>query len=214
MTESHCELRESCFDGVRNMEARLEKGNTKVRKWRQRCFQQTWIKEGRKENNTCRGNMESRKGCVCIRWESFNKALCFFVCFFAMDISIYKLTIYIYIYISVHAKSLQLCLTLLPYGMWPTRLLCPWDSPSKNRGVGCHFLLQGIFPTQGLNPHFLHLLHWQADSLYICIIAYIWYYYNVILAYILPGNFLLCIYKWKKKYIYIYICIYVPYIWE
>ena len=32
----------------------------------------------------------------------------------------------------------------------------PWDSPSKNPGVGCHFLLQGIFPTQGLNPGLLH----------------------------------------------------------
>ena len=32
----------------------------------------------------------------------------------------------------------------------------------KNTGVGCHFLLQGIFPTQGSN---LHLLHWQLDSL-------------------------------------------------
>ena len=29
---------------------------------------------------------------------------------------------------------------------------------------GCHFLLQGAFPTQGLNPHLLHLLHWQAGS--------------------------------------------------
>ena len=37
-----------------------------------------------------------------------------------------------------------------------------WDSPGKNTGVGCHFLLQGIFPTQGSNPH---LLYWQADSL-------------------------------------------------
>ena len=42
------------------------------------------------------------------------------------------------------------------------RLLCPWDSPSKNTGVGCHFLFEGIFPTQGLN---LRLLFWQADSL-------------------------------------------------
>ena len=32
------------------------------------------------------------------------------------------------------------------------RLLCLWDSPSKNTGVGCHFFLQGIFPTQGSNP--------------------------------------------------------------
>ena len=35
----------------------------------------------------------------------------------------------------------------------------------KNTGVGCHFLLQEIFPTQELNPCLLHLLHWQADSL-------------------------------------------------
>ena len=45
------------------------------------------------------------------------------------------------------------------------RLLCPWDSPGKNTGVGCHFLLQGIFPTQGSNLHFLCLLLWQEDSL-------------------------------------------------
>ena len=43
-----------------------------------------------------------------------------------------------------------------------TWLLCPWNFPGKNTGVGCHFLLQGIFPTRGLNPHFLH---WQAVSL-------------------------------------------------
>ena len=42
------------------------------------------------------------------------------------------------------------------------RLLCPWNSPGKNTGVGCHFLLQGIFLTQGSN---LSLLHWQMDSL-------------------------------------------------
>ena len=46
-----------------------------------------------------------------------------------------------------------------------TRLLCPWDYPGKNTEVICHFLLQGIFSTQGLNPCLLHLLHWQADSL-------------------------------------------------
>ena len=46
----------------------------------------------------------------------------------------------------------------------PPRLLCPWDSPGKNPGVGCHALLQGIFPTQGSNLHLLRLLHWLADS--------------------------------------------------
>ena len=55
----------------------------------------------------------------------------------------------------------KLCLTLLqPHGLLPTRLLHPWDFPGKNTRVGYHFLLQGIFPTQGSN---LCLQHWQAD---------------------------------------------------
>ena len=37
----------------------------------------------------------------------------------------------------------------------PTRLPCPCDFPSKNTGVSCHFLLQGIFPMQGSNPGLL-----------------------------------------------------------
>ena len=49
-----------------------------------------------------------------------------------------------------------------PHGLQPTRLLCPWDCPGKNTGVGHHFLLQGIFPIQGSN---LRVLHWQAGSL-------------------------------------------------
>ena len=60
---------------------------------------------------------------------------------------------------SVVSNSLQL------HGLYPARLLCPWDFPGKNTGVGCHSLLQGIFLTQGLNLHLLCLLHWQADSL-------------------------------------------------
>ena len=42
------------------------------------------------------------------------------------------------------------------------RLPCPWDFPGKNIAMDNHFLLQGIFPTQGSN---LSLLHWQVDSL-------------------------------------------------
>ena len=45
------------------------------------------------------------------------------------------------------------------------QVLCPWNSPGKNIGASCHFLLQGIFPTQGSNLHLLHLLYWQADFL-------------------------------------------------
>ena len=51
------------------------------------------------------------------------------------------------------------------HGLQLARLLCPWNFPRKNTGVGCHFLLQGTFPTQGSNPCLLRLLHWQADSL-------------------------------------------------
>ena len=53
-------------------------------------------------------------------------------------------------------------LTLCDSMDWPTRLLCPWDFPGKDTGVECHFLLQGIFLTQGWNPSLPHL---QANSL-------------------------------------------------
>ena len=43
-----------------------------------------------------------------------------------------------------------------PHGLQPARLPCPWDSPSKSTGVGCHFLIQGIFPTQGSNLGLLY----------------------------------------------------------
>ena len=49
-----------------------------------------------------------------------------------------------------------------PMECGPPGFLCPWDSPVKNTGVACHFLLQGIFSTPGSNSY---LLHWQADSL-------------------------------------------------
>ena len=41
--------------------------------------------------------------------------------------------------------------SMRPHGLLLTKLLCPWSSPGKNTGVGYHVLLQGIFPTQGLN---------------------------------------------------------------
>ena len=46
----------------------------------------------------------------------------------------------------------QSCPTLWPHGSWPARLLCPWNSPGKNTGVGCHYLLQRVFLTQRLKP--------------------------------------------------------------
>ena len=51
----------------------------------------------------------------------------------------------------------QSCPTLCnPMHCKPTRLLSPWNFPGKNPGVGCHFFLQGIFLSQGLNPGLLH----------------------------------------------------------
>ena len=44
------------------------------------------------------------------------------------------------------------------HGLQPSMLLCPWN-------LGCHFLLQEIFPTQGWNAHLMNLLHWQEYSL-------------------------------------------------
>ena len=56
-----------------------------------------------------------------------------------------------------HVVVAQSCPTLCnPLGGKPTRLLCPRDSPGKNTGVGGHSLLQGIFPTQGMNLGLLH----------------------------------------------------------
>ena len=65
---------------------------------------------------------------------------------------------------TVHAKSLQSCLTLCNPMDYNPPIICPWDSLGKNNGVGCHALLQGIFLTQVLNLHLLHcrriLDHW------------------------------------------------------
>ena len=58
-----------------------------------------------------------------------------------------------------------LCLT--PCRPWTVALQAPLSMAfsRQDTGVGSHVLLQGMFPTQGLNPSLLHLLHWQADSL-------------------------------------------------
>ena len=69
------------------------------------------------------------------------------------------------VYIYIHANLLQLCLT-----QWDSVDCSPpcssvhGDFPGKNTEVGFHALLQGIFLTQGLNPHLLCVLDWQADS--------------------------------------------------
>ena len=74
--------------------------------------------------------------------------LCIFPCYYLC----------VYTYYCLIASSYRSVVpdSLWPHGLQPTRLLCPWDLPGKDTGVGCHFLLQGIFPIQGLNPGLLH----------------------------------------------------------
>ena len=67
--------------------------------------------------------------------------------------------------------------SLWSHELEPTMLLCPWDFPGKNTGVGCHPLLQGIFPTQESNPSLLCLLHcrqilyhWATVDAHICLL--------------------------------------------
>ena len=67
--------------------------------------------------------------------------------------------------------------SLRSHGLWPSRPLCSWDSLGKNTGVGSHSRLQGIFPTQELNPlHFrqilCHLSHQGSPYSFICTIKY------------------------------------------
>ena len=59
--------------------------------------------------------------------------------------------------LKVKVKSLSRArLLTTPWTVACTKLLCPRDFPGKSTGVGCHFLLQGIFPTQGSNPGLPH----------------------------------------------------------
>ena len=70
----------------------------------------------------------------------------------------------IYFVVVVHCLVTKLCPTLVTPWTVGHQQLCPWDFPGKNTRLGCHFLLQRIFPTQELNLHLLHrrqiLYHW------------------------------------------------------
>ena len=78
--------------------------------------------------------------------------------------SLLSLGLFSHIFIRVHEYE-KCSVTLRIRGLQPARLLCSWDSPGKNTGVGCHVPLRGIFLTQGSNLCLLYLLHRQAGSL-------------------------------------------------
>ena len=100
------------------------------------------------------------------------------------------------------AKLLQSCLTLRPHGLYPARPLGPWASPGENTGVGCHARFREIFPTQGLKPHLLGLLHWEAGSLPLLqprkpmkfINIHILYTIRIVLYILFSAFFTVCIY--------------------
>ena len=102
--------------------------------------------------------------CICVY--IMNVYVCIYVCVFVVRIYIcIYVCLYMYVWVcvcvcvcmcSITSNTLQL------HGLQPASLLCPSDSPGKRTGMGCHFFIQEISPTQGSN---LRLLHWQADSL-------------------------------------------------
>ena len=91
-------------------------------------------------------------------------------------------------YLLSHFSHVRL---LQPYGLLPTRLLCPWDSPGKNTGMGCHVLLQGIFSTQGPYSHLLQLLHcreflycWATGKAHMCVCVCVCVYTDILYCFI------------------------------
>ena len=85
---------------------------------------------------------------------------------FVKYLKLHLLDLYCFIFFSVYTFTDLMCCAVLshsvmsnslwPHGLQPARILCPWDSPGNNTGVGCQFHPQGIFPTQGSNPGLLH----------------------------------------------------------
>ena len=87
-----------------------------------------------------------------------------FVCFPFLFLSFLRVSVCVCVHTCVLSSSV-VSDSLWPHGLQSTRLLCPWNFPGKNIGVGYTLLLQVIFWTQGLKLHLLCLLHWQMDSL-------------------------------------------------
>ena len=86
----------------------------------------------------------------CLGFFSRNRPLTEFVCLPVW--SLRPLSCSKYLYVTgcpcMHVRSVTSD-SLRPHGLQLVRILCPWDFPSKNTGMGCCFLLQGLFPTQG-----------------------------------------------------------------
>ena len=103
------------------------------------------------------------------------------------------------------------------HGQWPAWPFCPWDFPGKNTGMGCHTLLQGIFPTQELNPGVWHwrlilysLSHQGSSGSINWFFSFLGSFLFLLLW--MPGNFnriLLILYCWWQNFILSLNCIVV-----
>ena len=111
----------------------------------------------------------------------------------------------------MHAQSPQSCLTLCdPTDCRSPGVLCPWDFLGKNTGVGCHFLLQGIFLTQGSNLVPLNcrqILYWWATGeahILKMLILHIWRILQIFSP-TLSFVFWLCS-RWGLLQVYLFVC--------
>ena len=114
--------------------------------------------------------LSSRTYCFAIKWK-FIFSLVFLKVIYGYNNNIIKSLkqviflkyIYSSVNVSVGNQSESVSHSVVPVSLWshglqPTRLLCPWNSPGKNTGVGSHSLLQGMFPTQAILYHLSHQL--------------------------------------------------------
>ena len=104
----------------------------------------------------------------CIAKTGVYTYVCIYIYIFHVMVFLVYIHIYVHICICTYVYMCGLSGSVMSdslqrQGLQHTRLLCPWDSLGKNTGLGCHALLQGIFPTQGSNPglpHCRQILHW------------------------------------------------------
>ena len=76
--------------------------------------------------------------------------------YYNIHLKVRQLSLRDYLQVEVKWSHLVVSDSLQPPGLWPIRFFRPWDFPGKSAGVDCHFLLQGIFPTQESNSGLLH----------------------------------------------------------
>ena len=142
----------------------------------------------------------------------YEKTMCFVSMFtYSSTFSLHSYSLYIricvFIYILLFSCGVVSHSFCDPMDCSLARILCLWGSSGKNTGVSCHFLLQEIFLTQGLNPH---LLHWQVGFLplshlespiYIYTHTYIHTHTHIYVYYIYNINVVFLEYESQKKYL-------------